>query len=308
MSSPEPHMFISIRISSLLQKIDALCWTPHMDECLQVLAERKECPNDEILIQQVRLQRAAEKIAASTTAKAMESTDESGRLSTHPEGLRAELQSLRTSLLSRFQNNGRVPYENLFVLLAHIELEVVLLHLYSAEFETALSSTPPYTSMLTMQQRKVFIAGLQSIQSWFNVFFTIAPAAYISFPFTIFSHLARGLTTLHKLKTLDDPTWDESEVWKITDQLFVLDRVIENLEQVAVQAGLDNDLSQEVDMFSRVAQTLRSLRPTWEAKLPTDSFRTSVLPPVQTVDEITLPGAFGSDIFDSDWFTDLFLP
>ena len=48
-------------ISIFLHKIDTLRWTPHLDECLQVLSQEKECPGDELLVQQVRMQRIAER-------------------------------------------------------------------------------------------------------------------------------------------------------------------------------------------------------------------------------------------------------
>ena len=54
------HFLISI--SSFVRKIDALRWTPHMDECLRVLSANPECTNDETLIRQVQLQLIVEKV------------------------------------------------------------------------------------------------------------------------------------------------------------------------------------------------------------------------------------------------------
>jgi hypothetical protein len=36
-------------------KIDPMRWTPHMQESLSILAEAKECPEDEILIALVKI-------------------------------------------------------------------------------------------------------------------------------------------------------------------------------------------------------------------------------------------------------------
>lgn len=55
----------SFSISSFLRKIDTLRWTPHLDECLRVLDETPESLNDEILVQQVRLQRVVENMTQS---------------------------------------------------------------------------------------------------------------------------------------------------------------------------------------------------------------------------------------------------
>jgi hypothetical protein len=38
-----------------MSRIDAMRWTPHMEESLAILAEAKECPQDELLVAQVKL-------------------------------------------------------------------------------------------------------------------------------------------------------------------------------------------------------------------------------------------------------------
>ena len=98
-----------ISISSFLQRIDALRWTPHMDECLQMLDERNECPNDRILVQQVRLQLIVEKMALGTSHEgALESIEQSEQTSFFLENLHSQLQSVKTSLLAKFQSNGKL--------------------------------------------------------------------------------------------------------------------------------------------------------------------------------------------------------
>jgi hypothetical protein len=52
----------------------------------------------------------------------------------------------------------------LIMVSTHIIAEVVFLHLYSTELETALSPTFLYANQLTFQQRKSLIAGLESIK------------------------------------------------------------------------------------------------------------------------------------------------
>ncbi|KAI9740059.1 MAG: hypothetical protein M1818_004810 [Claussenomyces sp. TS43310] len=277
-------------ISSSLQKIDALRWTPHMDECLLMLDERKESATDEILVHQVRLQRIVESMALSTShGGAMESTGHRQPTSLHLENLHSQLQGIKTNLLARTPNNA----------------EVVFLHLYNAELEIALSPTFLYTDQITLQQQKYLKAGLESIKSWFDVFFTIPPAAYIGFPFSIFSQLLRCMMTLYRLMTLDGPTCDDEGVWKTVDPLLVLGRVINNMEQVAILAGLDKSESPGGDVFSRGAQMFRSLRPGWEAKLGRDDLVLSTILPLQDVNETFLPDALGVELFDNDWLTDL---
>lgn len=100
---------IDFRMSLVLQRIDALRWTPHMDECLQILDQTKECPNDEILVQQVKLQLIVERLALSTPSKgAVEDTGHREPGSFYLENLQSQLQTLKTSLLIG-SSNGELP-------------------------------------------------------------------------------------------------------------------------------------------------------------------------------------------------------
>jgi hypothetical protein len=182
---------------------------------------------------------------------------------------------------------------------------VVLLHLYSVELDIALSPTFLHTNQLASQQRNSINAGLESIKSWFDIFFMTPPAAYIGFPFSILSQLVRCLVTLSRLITLDDLSWGENSVWKAVDVVLVFDRVINNLEQVAILAGLDNSDSPEGDPFSRAAPMFRALRHGLEAKLSPDDLSTVPLP--QNINEMFPPDAFPVELFDDDWLMDVLL-
>ena len=106
-----------------------------MDECLQILDQTKGCLNDNILVQQVKLQLTIEKLALSTPSKgAVETTGQRESGSFYLENLHSQLQALKTSLLIG-SSNGELPCN--FIVPAHTIAEVVLLHLYSTELEVA---------------------------------------------------------------------------------------------------------------------------------------------------------------------------
>ena len=135
--------------------------------------------------------------------------------------------------------------------------EVLLAHLYSTELTIngiALTQVPILTNHSNFQQLECLYACVESIKSWFEVFFSIPPAAYIGFPLSMFSQRVHCLVTLYSLSTLDDPVWDKNGVWKTADLLLILDQVINNMEQVATPAELDNIDSSDRDMFSRTAK------------------------------------------------------
>jgi hypothetical protein len=184
---------------------------------------------------------------------------------------------------------------------------VALLHLYNTELEIAVPQMHLHTNQLGVQQRESFVPSLESIKSWFNIFFTITPADYIGLSFPICSQLFRCLTALYRLSTLDDRTGDKNGVRETPDPLVILDHVINNMEQVANIAGLDNSNIPERDIFSQVAQIFRSLRPSWEAKLGADGSAASTIPASQNTVDFSLPDELGVEFFDNDWLMDLLI-
>ena len=188
----------------------------------------------------------------------------------------------------------------------------MLAHFYSTQLtinETVLSSLPSLNNQSDFQPVERLYACIESVKSWFEIFFTIPPIAYSGFPFSIFSQLVRCLITLYRLSTLEDPAWDRKAVQKTADLLVIFDQVIENMEQVAAIARQDNNGSTEEDTFSRTAKMFRSIRPGWEAKLVSlDSQTVSTLPTLPIGTDIPLPEVTLTDQMDRDWLMDLFLP
>ena len=193
---------------------------------------------------------------------------------------------------------------------ANAPAEVLLAHVYSTELainQIALSRLPIVHSYPDFEQLSYLCACTKSIKTWFEVFFSVSPTFYVGFPFSIFSQLRHCLATLHRLSTLDDPAWDKKGLRKIINLPSILDQVVNNLEQVATAAGLDNTASADGDVFSRTAKLLRSIRPVWEARLgPEDDVATALPPPQESLD-ISLFDPLPVDFTNNDWLTDLFL-
>ncbi|KAJ5805371.1 Major facilitator superfamily domain general substrate transporter [Penicillium riverlandense] len=271
-------------ISSFLQKIDALRWTPHMDECLRVIDEAKECPNDEILVQQVRLQLVVEKVAENAAHALEFESIEHSKVS--PECI-SELESVKFNIMNASPKNS------------------TFLHLYSVELEVALSTAPFSRDSLTTSQRERLHMALSSISSWFNIFFMIPPAGYVGLSFVNFSQLIRCFSALIRLATLNDITWDKSYVLETANPLEFLNRTLSNLERVPLHAGLDNRYCAESDVFTRTAQHFRVLRAEWETMLASNDMA-STMDYLQPANDISLPDFLGEEVLDGDWFMDLY--
>lgn len=91
-----------LSISAFLHKMDGLRWTPHLEESLKILQERQECPNDEMLVQQVRLQLISEKVAHGTWDGSTKIP-----LSFYVKALQSQVQEVIGKLPARLQCNGK---------------------------------------------------------------------------------------------------------------------------------------------------------------------------------------------------------
>ena len=69
---------------------------------------------------------------------------------------------------------------------------------------------------------------------------------------------------LYRLLILDDPAQDKNSVEETADLLFIVDQVVDNMEQAAER--LDNNSSPEGEVFSRTAKEFQSIRLEWEAR------------------------------------------
>lgn len=270
-----------------------------MEECLQILDDAKELPNDQILVQQVRLQLLIER-------KAGGAFNHGANISTEIE-LHSQLQDIKLQVLAQQQIDRKLLFASCFFNLIDVRIEAALLHLYGAELEMGLSPTSFNATQLTVQQRKSLEAILESIKSWFDVFFTIPPTAYVGLPFSVCTQQTRCIVTLCRLTTLEDQSWNEIGAWKTANALSILDRVIDNLEQVPIVAGLDNSESPEGDTFTGAARMFRALRPGLEAKL--GPVELSAASDQQNFDDTFPLDAFAVDGFENDWLMDfLFSP
>lgn len=185
------------------------------------------------------------------------------------------------------------------LIVTDLAIDVVLLHLYGTELDVILSEFL-YTNELTLEQWKSLDVALESIKSWFNVFFTIQPLAYLGFSHFILLQLNRCIMILYRLKTLDDSTWEENRVWKTDEALQVLDRVLNNIEQVAFLRAFDDTDYPDGDTFTQAAALYRSFRPAWETKR--NSVQSKLSP--QYFDGQILPDLYGTESFEIDWFAD----
>jgi len=96
-----------LRVSLYFAKIDALRWSPYMDECLQVIAESGNA-DDDLLVHQVRLQLISERVMhASWNDGGIEHGESSKATPTfYLKALQNQLNQFKRSLPAHLQVNS----------------------------------------------------------------------------------------------------------------------------------------------------------------------------------------------------------
>jgi hypothetical protein len=87
-----------------MKRLDALNWTPHMDEYLQTLSHQREWEGDDLLVAQVKVQLIIEQLTRATS-QSPDGIPPSYVLSS----LRSQLRSTKAQLPGHLQQNGRWP-------------------------------------------------------------------------------------------------------------------------------------------------------------------------------------------------------
>lgn len=207
-----------IRVSSYFQRLDAFRWTPYMDECIAVLAEKKEQSTDTLLIYLVKLQLIVEKIAQAPWHEGCEDAIDSVRAppTFYLKALQAQLQDCKANIPPEIQGNRKNISGTILPDTTHnLPTGVLLLHLYSTEVkahEVAFLKTPPVVNSPGFQRLDCLYACLYATKSWFDLFLSLPPDSYIGFSISIFIQMAHCIIALFRLSTFDDPIWDRSLV------------------------------------------------------------------------------------------------
>ena len=104
---------IRTRLSFYFQRLDALRWTPYLDECIAVLGEKDEHPTDQLLVHLVKLQLVVEKAGQAPWHE--ERDDPNGSVRVPPifylKALQVQLQDFKTRIPPRIQGNGTCIHE-----------------------------------------------------------------------------------------------------------------------------------------------------------------------------------------------------
>lgn len=146
---------------------------------------------------------------------------------------------------------------------------------------------------------------LQSIKSWFDVFFKCPPLEYAGFSTIVFVQVGYCILALYRLLALNDPAWDTRFVRNTIDFSLIVDCFVNHMQQARAASGLEIDC--EGDPFTKTVKIFTTLKSWWESRFDVDSVRASVPVGGTTVAAEQLPTArvFSSFEEDDPWLKDI---
>ncbi|KAK9366602.1 hypothetical protein V1509DRAFT_641574 [Lipomyces kononenkoae] len=246
------------------RKRDRLHWTPYLEECLQNLEEKREYPTDERFAHQIRLQLIADKALPYPV---------------HNELLEAK---------------SKIPPHLISDMTLVTQIEVMLDDIV---LSNAIVVCPDVGSFRV----EYLSACLNSLKTWFDLFFQYPPSVYTRFSWCTFGQLKYCVFVLGRLSSLEYPAWDTRFVRDTLDISCVLQQLAKNLRQVKNLAGLKTDTLVE-DVFTKIYKQVVSLQCWWESKVEFGSIVTNGIAPHH---QVPATADCLSDYWDNSWSHDL---
>ncbi|KAK3360511.1 hypothetical protein B0T25DRAFT_629588 [Lasiosphaeria hispida] len=282
---------IASEVSAFIRKNDPQRWTPHMEECLQVLEEKDESPLDRILVCMVKLRLIGDETTKSQAVGSSEPSELRLLQAFQVRALSSQIQTIKQSLPPSLQAD---PMVQLLLLITEMDISEIGL------FQTPLKSALPDTSRLTS-----LASCLRIARTWFDIFLAIPLSSYPSFGFCIMSHLSRIMLSLYRLSSHDELDWDKQAIRDKIDVIDILEALVVRFEGVPAESGIISDRPDGGDMFSLTARATRTMRAAWIPVLAPE--RVGAL--AQPFDAMMLD-AFSPEFAESlnSWMADTFLP
>lgn len=259
---------LSSVVSAYFGQVDALRWTPQMENGLAAISINSECPTDAVFAAQVRLQLTAQK-----AVKVYEQHVEQGQTLTETaafpalmalSALQGQLQELQAPLSRRRQQRE--------LLMAHASATELVINetayavnamvpIIVSQF-AKLTSTGPVAGITSGQsagheRSRNLWQCVRAIKACTSALLALPPSDFAGISFLQWAQLTRSLAVLHHLTaTIKDQAWDRGAVRTVIEMPVLLDRVVEKLELAAQAAGEHGSEA----VFAQLARTMREFR------------------------------------------------
>ncbi|KOS48852.1 hypothetical protein ACN38_g137 [Penicillium nordicum] len=270
---------ISSSAALAISRIDAMRWTPHMEESLSILTEAKECPQDELLVALVKVHLVLDRVYQLRRDGAVFIS-----LPFYLDSFKNQLDTVKGQISPHLQHH-----------------RVILLFLYNAEIiinELSIG-TPAISHSPDPHRLDSLYTTLRATKGWLDVWIEFEAEEYLQLSCIIFFQFTRGIVSLYRLTVLEDPAWSQSMVRDTANILEYLNKNEAIIRRCPEYITFDH--SREMNLLEKGLRMIQGMRMNWEPKLsemwrsdmPGDNGINSgmiqsdaVLPDVMPVDEI----------------------
>ncbi|KAL2062789.1 hypothetical protein VTL71DRAFT_5861 [Oculimacula yallundae] len=276
--------FLSSLISMFFGRLDAMQWTPQMEEHLRIIEETKECAADESFAIQIRLQLLLYKSSRMRDFDGGYPQGTSIPSVFQLKAVQTQLNDIRASIPPHLQQDVSV--------MASFHYTNVSIHerAYPADTPLSCNITGPH-------HLQCLCTSLSAAKSFIDLLFSMPQSQYLGLPLHFRIQAMRCLVALYRLSIYGDPAWDKQAVRDTVDVIAIFDRILIDAEQRS--AEIENP---EDDVMIQVCNVMKGFRAFCLTKLPrAESSLGDPKPPIGN-DSDMLP--YFMDLADDAWLQD----
>ncbi|CAM1504638.1 Fc.00g022290.m01.CDS01 [Cosmosporella sp. VM-42] len=228
-------------------------WTPHMEDCLQHLANEPQTPGDELLVAIVKISKVMDDATTAASWRFLDSeTYGAPKVPPvlHVKSLSANLEATKATIPPAILETRVVRSY-----VCDTTMMINNLPLSNAVYP------PKMSGLVEFGKSEYFYACIQATQQGLDNWFSFGPEELFGASMALLLHFGRYTHNLYRLAMTENPGWDRAAVLNAVDLIQTLERGAELVGSVPESVGLYTDGS---DFFTKSAATLRSAVPIWK--------------------------------------------
>ena len=236
--------YLTSMLSSSFKKVDAMKYSPWMDECTAALAQSGEYESDLYLVQMVRIQKIIEETHTTDTTQG-------APVHMYSKAFQADL--------ARVRGQDLCQGENIFLQLEYLAAKILTLELAFGEPSDDKASQVPVKERLAALH-----SCTQAIKTYVEVYFSIPLVDYLTLPFSVFGQFAHTFMALLKMASLEVDGWELKTLQEQLSFTEIIEEAAQRFDQ-ASKLAVDG-LAITNDGFNKWSQKLRWMKHVYETK------------------------------------------
>jgi hypothetical protein len=238
-----------------------------MEESLSVLAEAKDCKEDQLLVTLVKIQLVIDRVY-----HARRDGDHINPLPFYLNSFQTQLEAVKSQIPVHLQKDSKFLFcffhsDGLSLQPLTTLTEAVLMYLSNAELTINEISIvqPAVPNAPDLKRLDSLYISLNATKCWLDLWLSIPPKNYIIISFVMFFQFTRAIVNLYKLSILEDPAWDRTMVRNTANLISYLESLEAKLQEganhIATAGGTD------MNILEKGLKMVQGLKQGWEPKL-----------------------------------------